>query len=192
LNLTVVPHGPLGYLTAWPAGQNRPTISTLNAPTGTATANAAVVAAGSQGEIAVYPTNDTDLVIDINGYFAPQGGSGNGLSMYPAPPCRVLDTRSGGGAFNGLLPVDVEGSPCQPPNTSQAYVLNATVIPTGTLGYLALWAEGQQQPGVSTLNSFDGAITSNMAIVQTQNGSIDAYAAGLTQLLLDITAYFAP
>jgi len=114
------------------------------------------------------------------------------LSMYPAPPCRVLDTRNGGGAFTGELTVDVEGSPCQPPTSAQAYVFNATVIPSGTLGYLALWADGQQQPGVSTLNSFDGAITSNMAIVQTQDGSIDAYAAGLTQLLLDITGYFAP
>ena len=45
---------------------------------------------------------------------------------------------------------------------------------------------------VSTLNALDGAVTSNMAIVPTSNGWIDAYAAGLTQLLLDISSYFAP
>jgi len=33
---------------------------------------------------------------------------------------------------------------------------------------------------------------SNMAIVPTNNGSIDAFAAALTQLLMDISAYFAP
>ena len=53
-------------------------------------------------------------------------------------------------------------------------------------------ADGQPQPMVSTLNAYDGFVTSNMAIVPTTNGSIDAYAAGLTQLILDISGYFAP
>jgi hypothetical protein len=51
---------------------------------------------------------------------------------------------------------------------------------------------GEGQPTVSTLNARDGFVTSNMAIVPTNNGSIDAYAAGLTQLILDISGYFAP
>ena len=39
----------------------------------------------------------------------------------------------------------------------------------------------------------DGAITSNMAIVPNNDGETDAYAGnGTTQLLLDISAYFAP
>jgi len=66
------------------------------------------------------------------------------------------------------------------------------VVPPGSLPYLTLWPDGQNQPTVSTLNAGDGAITSNLAIVSTTNGSIDAYAAGLTQLILDINGYFAP
>jgi hypothetical protein len=58
--------------------------------------------------------------------------------------------------------------------------------------YLMLWADGQPRPTASTLNAYDGFITSNMAIVPTTNGSIDAYAAGLTQLILDLSGYFAP
>jgi hypothetical protein len=42
------------------------------------------------------------------------------------------------------------------------------------------------------LDVVQGLITSNMAIVPTINGSIDAYAAGITQLVLDISSYFAP
>jgi uncharacterized repeat protein (TIGR03803 family) len=190
LNVTALPHGPLQYLTAWPAGQQRPTISTLNAPTGTTTANAAVIGVGTGGSVAVYPTNNTDLLIDINGYFAAPGPTG--LSLYPTPPCRVLDTRNGNGAFSGELTVDVVDSPCTTPTNAGAYVLNATVIPQGPLGYLTLWADGGTQPVVSTLNATDGAITSNMAIVPTTNGSIDAYASSSTQLILDISSYFAP
>ena len=78
------------------------------------------------------------------------------------------------------------------PSTAQGYVFNTTVLPSGVLGYLTLWPDGQNQPLVSTLNALDGSVTSNMAIVPTSNGSIDAYAAGLTQLLLDISSYFAP
>jgi hypothetical protein len=42
-----------------------------NAPTGTVLANAAIVPAGTSGAIDVLATNTTDLIIDINGYFAP-------------------------------------------------------------------------------------------------------------------------
>jgi hypothetical protein len=189
LNITAVPHGSLGYLTTWPSGQAQPVVSTLNSYTGTVTANAAIVPAGSGGDISVFVSNSADVILDIDGYFAPPATGG--LSLYTVPPCRVLDTRNAGGAFKGTLAVPVLGSSCAPPATAQAYVLNATVVPSGTLGYLTLWPDGGAQPNVSTLNSIDGAVDSNMAIVPTTNGSIDAYATDLTQLILDISSYFA-
>jgi hypothetical protein len=66
------------------------------------------------------------------------------------------------------------------------------VVPSGNLGYLTLWPDGGTRPTASTLNAPDGAITSNMAIVPTSNGKVDAYASGTTQLVLDISSYFAP
>jgi hypothetical protein len=45
---------------------------------------------------------------------------------------------------------------------------------------------------VATLNAVDGAITSNLAIVPTMNGNIDAFASAPTDLVLDIFGYFAP
>jgi len=194
-NFTAVPVGgqPLGYLTVWRTGQPKPVVSTLNDLTGTVVANAAIVPAGTpNGEIAVFPSNNTNLVIDVNGYFAPLGQGG--LSLYPVSPCRVLDTRQVGNKqpFVGELTVDVVDSVCAPTSTAQAYVFNATVVPPAPLGYLTLWPDGGMQPGVSTLNAIDGAVTSNMAIVPTTNGKIDAFASNLTQLILDISSYFAP
>ncbi len=192
-NFTVVPHpsgNPLEYLTVWPAGQTQPLVSTLNNLTATDVANAAIVPAGTSGSIAVFPSSSTDLVVDVNGYFAAPGAGG--LSLYSTAPCRVLDTRQGHGSFVGELTVNVETSLCSPPNTAQAYVLNATVVPQGSFGYLTLWPDGETQPLASTLNAIDGAITSNMAIVPTTNGKIDAFASNATQLILDISSYFAP
>ena len=147
---------------------------------------------GTSGDISVYPSNDTDVIIDINGYFAPAGTGG--LSLYPVAPCRVIDTRKLGPPFSGTLspPVDVADSACQPPAAAQAYVFNASVVPQGPLGYLTLWPDGQPRPLASTLNAMDGMVTSNMAIVPSTNGSIDAYASGITQLVLDVSSYFAP
>ncbi len=193
-NFTVVPGGSVGYLSVWPTGESQPVVSTLNDQTGTIVANAAIVPAGTDGDVSVYSTDNTQLVIDINGYFAAPGTGG--LSLYPVAPCRVIDTRhvGSGQPFSGTLtpPVDVVHSPCEPPATAQAYVFNATVVPVGALGYLTLWPDGGARPVVSTLNALDGTITNNMAIVPTTNGSVDAYASGITQLVLDISSYFAP
>jgi hypothetical protein len=108
----------------------------------------------------------------------------------------AIDTRNHNGQpFSGTLipPVNVVGSPCAPPSTATAYVFNATVVPDHRLGYLTLWPDGEQQPVVSTLNAYDGFVTSNMAIVPNMDGSTDAYAGdGSTQLILDISGYFAP
>ena len=197
-NVTVLPAvGGLDYLTVWPEGENKPYVSTLNDYTGTVVANAAIVPAGSDNATAFYPNdNNTDLLVDVNGYFAAPGESG--LSMYPVKPCRVLDTRQVGngqpfqGVYNSPNGINVVGSPCAPPSTAKAYVFNATVVPSGVMPFLTLWPHGTGQPTVSTLNAYDGFITSNMAIVPTNDGSIDAYADALTQLILDISGYFAP
>ncbi len=68
-NVTVIPHGSLPYLTMWPTGQAQPGVSTLNSYGGSVVANAAIVPAGTNGSISVYVAGDTELIVDINGYF---------------------------------------------------------------------------------------------------------------------------
>ena len=190
LNVTVVPQGYLGYLTVWPTGSPKPFVSTLNAWGGKVTANAAIVPAGTGGEVSAYVTNNTDLIADINGYFAPPGPGG--LSLYPAAPCRVADTRLHSQTFQGQAEFNVVGFPCAIPVDAQAVVLNVTVVPQGYLGFLTLWPDSTYQPFVSTLNSWDGAITSNMAIVPIVDGIIDVFTTNKADVILDIYSYFAP
>jgi hypothetical protein len=70
LNATVVPQAGLSFLTLWPFGGARPLVSTLNALDGSITSNAALVPAAS-GQINAYSPEQTELILDINGYFAP-------------------------------------------------------------------------------------------------------------------------
>ncbi len=189
LNVTAVPRGPLDYLTAWPAGQTMPWVSTLNAPTGTFVANAALLQANYGGSISVFAKQDTDLVIDTNGYFVSPVYAG--LRFYPTAPCRALDTRTGNGPVTGASTFDV-GTACNVPARAQAVVLNATVVPDGPLTYLTLWPAGRAQPFVSTLNAPDAEVTSNMAIVPVTANRVSVFAAGTTEVVLDVFGYFAP
>jgi hypothetical protein len=192
LNFVVVPPGPLGFLTAYPTGVAQPSAATLNALTGTVTANAGIVPAGTGGSIDVFASNPTDLVVDINGYFAPPAAGG--LSLYNLPPCRALDTRLplGTPAFNGTKNIDVTGSLCGGTSAVKAYVFNSTVVPPAALGFLTLWPQGSVQPTVATLNALDAAITNNLAIVPTNNTQVSAFASNPTHLILDLFGYFAP
>jgi uncharacterized repeat protein (TIGR01451 family) len=200
LNVTVVPDTDyLAYLTTWPTGSPQPLVSTLNSWTGKIVANAALVPAGSNGSISVYVTDPTDVVLDVNGYFGLPGGAG-ALLFYPVAPCRVADTRNLAGAFGGpqmeagttrsfVLPL----SGCPVPSNAAAYSVNVTAVPEGPLGFLTAWPTGSPQPFVSTLNSLDGEVVANAAIVPAgTNGAISIYVTNNTHLILDINGYFAP
>lgn len=200
LNVTVVPKGPLGFLTAYPTGQGRPNVSTLNSFDGAVTANAALVPAGFNGAIDVYVSDATDVVIDINGYL---GGGGQALRFYTLPPCRVMDTRSGGGKSGAFGPpaltagatrsIPIPASGCGVPSTAGAYLLNVTVIPSGPLSYLTVWPAGQSQPLASTLNAFAGKVVANAAYVPAgANGAIQLFVTNATDVVIDIGGYLAP
>jgi hypothetical protein len=199
-NTTVVPPGALAYLTVWPTGQPQPNVSTLNSFNGTTLANATIVPAGTGGAVSFYADDTTDLVVDINGYFAPPGTGG--LNFYPVTPCRLVDTRSATGTFGGptmtaastrVFPLSQGscGLPAYP--AAQAYSLNMTVVPQGVLSYLSTWPDGSPQPVVSTLNAFNGQIVANAAIVPAgTDGSIDVYVTNTTDVVIDTNGYFGP
>ena len=199
LNVTVVPATTLGYLTIFPTGAAQPLVSTLNSVDGRIKANAAIVPAGTNGSVSVFVTNQTDVILDVNGYFVPVGAP-NGLSFYPVNPCRVVDTRLanaplGGPTMQGQATRDfpVPSSACGIPSSARAYSLNMTVVPTTILGYLTTWPSGGAQPFVSTLNDLTGTIVANAAIVPAgASGSVSVFVTNVTTLIIDINGYFAP
>ncbi len=223
-NLTVVPEaaGAVDYVSLWPAGAAQPFVATLNDPEGLIVANAAIVPAGSpSGGVSVYNDGPSaaNVVIDMNGYFAPPGSA---LQFYPVAPCRLVDTRGAAAGFNGIEPfagpsiaakgtltipvqsaaelaANTEPAPCGViPSTAQAYSINLTVVPhdKGAVDYVSLWPAGATQPFVSTLNDPEGLIVANAAIVPagSSSGGVSVYNAGpsTTDVIIDMNGYFAP
>jgi len=202
LNVTVVPITTLGYLTIWPTPETQPVVSTLNSKDGRTKANAAIVPAGVSGAVSVYVSDSTNVILDIDGYFAP-AASGN-YQFYPLTPCRLVDTRGADGELGGprLLAQTPRRFPllqssCIPAGLNpQAYSLNFTVAPNPSgqpLGYLTVWPTGDTQPVVSTLNNPTATVVANAAIVPAgTNGDVEVYAYDTTDLIIDINGYFAP
>ena len=223
-NLTVVPHagGGVNYVSLWAAGATQPYVSTLNDPAGVIVANAAIVPAGSpSGGVNVYNAgpSTTDIIIDMNGYFAPPS---TGLQFFPVSPCRLVDTRGASKDFNGLTPfsgpsiaaagtmtipvlsvaeaaADTTPSPCGViPLSAQAYSFNLTVVPKGggAVDYVSFWPSSSARPVVATLNDPQGEIIANAAIVPAGavSGGVSLYNAGpsATDVILDMNGYFAP
>lgn len=125
-------------------------------------------------------------------------------SFYPITPCRVVDTRSGLGGYNTVMPngvvraFSIKGaSPCFIPASAQAVAFNVTVADPANQGFVALWPYGAPYPNVSTINFISGENLANGAIVPVTAGSPDlnvvaAFEPGASgvNLIMDITGYF--
>jgi hypothetical protein len=128
----------------------------------------------------------------------------NALAFVAITPCRVVDTRAGFGFTGAFGPPTLAGqatrtfpiqsSPnCAIPSIAQAYSFNVTVVPPGFLGYVTVYPTGVTRPNASTLNSQQGFIVANAAIVPAgTNGSVDVFANNATDLVMDINGYYAP
>ena len=107
LNVTVTNPAANGLLIVWPCGRPMPLASNLNFVAGQTVAVAVLATIGADGNICLTSNVDTDVVVDLFGWF-------DGSSPYrPATPERVADTRNGDEdeianlLANDPLPVDV-------------------------------------------------------------------------------------
>ncbi len=120
----------------------------MNSLDGRIKANAAIMPAGQVAAVSVYASNTTDVVLDIDGYFAPPGGST--LAFYPLTPCRVLDTRNPTARWAVRTKSGEErdfpvlSQRLQYPGTPRGLLdeLHRGAVQGQPLGYLTVWPQG--------------------------------------------------
>lgn len=122
----------------------------------------------------------------------------NSALFVPVAPCRLVDTRNSSGPLGG--PAIAGGTArdffppsagCGVPSNATAYSLNVTAVPRGPLAYLTVWPQGGARPLVSTLNSFDGRVKANAAIVPAGGqGGVSVYVTDLSDVVIDVNGYF--
>ncbi|MBK5334063.1 MAG: S8 family serine peptidase, partial [Ilumatobacteraceae bacterium] len=69
LTVTVTQPVATGFVTVFPCGTPRPLASNVNFAPGATVANSVVSGVGTAGRVCLFTMVDTDLVVDVNGYF---------------------------------------------------------------------------------------------------------------------------
>ncbi len=203
-NLTVTGQTSGGYLFIGPAATNDPTSSTLNFPAGDDRANGVTVALGAGGTLSVTfvgsnSSQSAHAIFDVTGYFTPDT---SGADYVPLAPARILDTRSGTGlsgsfASDSARTFTVAGDGVVPTNAT-AITGNLTVTGQTSNGYLFIGPVATNNPTSSTLNfprNDDRANGVDVALGSGGTLSITYVAPSTgptTQVILDVTGYFAP
>lgn len=196
VNLTATNTTADGYLTVYPEGATRPLTSNLNWSAGETVANRVIVPVSSSGMITVYNyTGNTDVVVDVNGYFTNSVAMPAGAGFYtPISPIRVLDTRQSGQTLgaNETISQQMSGVDGIAANAI-AVATNVTAVDTTANSYLAVYPSGVR-PVVSDVNWRAGEIVPNLTLASlSSSGTISLYNnSGSTNVIVDAFGYFIP
>ncbi|MBS1791362.1 MAG: PQQ-dependent sugar dehydrogenase [Acidobacteria bacterium] len=205
-NATVVnPAGP-GYITLYPNDPNPPFVSSGNYGGGDIVNTPFTVRMRVDVAFRIFSLATTDVVVDVLGYYSPDASdvNGAGLLFYPlGAPVRLLDSRSGatacttpGTPFTGGVEYSQQARGICAGQTVAANALAVvgnvtTVNPVG--GFLTLWPGSVARPLVATSN-FTAGQTANrhFTVGLGTDGTFGVYAAANTDLVIDLSGYFAP
>jgi hypothetical protein len=185
LNLTAVAAEGTGFLNVYPNGSSAApdANSAINFVRGRNIANATTVTAGVGGEICVYASNRTHVVMDVVGgvdstVFRPARADNSAE--------RIFDSRNGvpilGGGITCVATSAAEG---------EAVVINATAIRSAGIGFLNIYPDGAADPTANSIINFrSGANIANGTIVPAgAGGRLCMYASLGTDVAIDLIGY---
>jgi hypothetical protein len=215
LNVTVVNPIAAGYVTAYPAGGTQPFASNIDFVAGEVVPNLVEVGVGALGDVSLFSSAGTDVVVDVEGYTAPTAAGGAGAGLYDplSSPVRICDTRAGNpsglsgpndqcnGTNNAGMKLGANGNPStinvkvassnDIPTGATAAVFNVTVVNTAAPGYLTVYPQGGTTPFASNLNYTTGQVTSNRVIVSLSgSGEISIFSSASADVVVDVSGYY--
>lgn len=196
LNLTIDGPADRGFVTVYPTGVTRPTASSINVDgAGQTIANLVTVPIGAGGSVDIYSQMQTELVADVQGYYAPVGAAQSGR-FTPVTPRRLLDTREASSAhprpFSGneaftLNVAALAGLPAD----AVAAALTVTVTDSTASGYWTVFPANTARPTASNLNvNGSGATIANQVIARLNGGQATFYSQSGGNLVVDLVGWF--
>jgi hypothetical protein len=181
------------YVTAYPCGSPRPNVSMLNPRPSGPTPNSTIVAIDPTGDVCVYADDVTDLIVDVTGWFTPDGDP-----FHEIAPTRALDTRTGPRpaalpegkpAADAVVQVAIGGVVV--PGEATAITATVTMTRSDADGYVTAYPCGASVPATSTNNVVAGRDRGAPAIVGlAHDGTLCLRASVATDLVVDVTGWF--
>lgn len=189
LNVTAAAPSADGYLTVHPCLDPAPGTSNVNFLAGQiAEPNAVITAVGADDEVCISTFAETDVVVDVTGWFAPDGG------FVPlAAPARVADSRDGvGQALARVEPGDVLTVDISDDATVGAAALNVTAANTEAAGYLTVYPCTDGVPYASNVNyEADRAGSPNAVVTDLDDaGQVCITSSTPVDVIVDLAGVF--
>jgi len=196
LNVTGINAKGITYLSVFPDTFSGSTNLSLSSTDPNASVAAVVRVNGSHGFKLLNRSANTDAVVDVVGYFAVAGSSGDGYA--PISPARVLDTRSTiGGHQRRMQPNETITVPIAPasgtgvvPAGASAVVVNLTALTESHNGYLMAYPSTPS--GTSVMDYRTMVSRSNLAVIAlAPDGSFKLQnRVAYTDAIVDVVGYF--
>ena len=201
-NITTVDSGG-GYLTIYPSDVTQPNAANSNYNPNEILNNVFTVGLGAaDGAFKIFVTSNTDVVVDITGYYAPPATGG--LYFHPLPkPIRLLETRaSQPGCFTPNAPLPGNADTTQQgtttcdgvtiPAAAKALVGNATTVSPVAGGYLTLYPADVSRPFVASGNyDLNEILNSPFTVGLSASGQFKIFTTATTELVIDVLGYFS-
>ncbi|HVK21527.1 MAG TPA: hypothetical protein VM677_09240 [Actinokineospora sp.] len=204
LNVTVTESFGPGFISIYPTGVPRPTVSSLNFTHGWTGANSVTVKLGADGAINLYNGGSpAHVIVDVIGHYAKQnapfvemGGQYHPLSK----PVRLTDTRTWQGGER--IPADyyiysyAEWDSSEINQKVRALAVNITSTDSRGPGFLTAWnGIEEQMPNTSTLNYSAGKSVPNFAVVPVSRDvsgvpRIGVYTNNDSHIIVDIVGFY--
>jgi uncharacterized protein YkwD len=189
VTLTIADPVAAGFLTAWPADQAQPVVSSLNFTTGQQRANGSIVRVDADGQFKVFTNVPTAVIVDVVGAFLPATSAKAGRLTPVSPPTRVFDSRKTTKlAVNSSITLPLPGGV---PSDAIALALNVTITESNGAGFVSEYPAGTERPNSSILN-VDGVNQTRAAagIFPVSPSGFTLYVSGGAHIVVDIFGYF--
>jgi hypothetical protein len=196
LNVTVVTPERDGFVTVYPCGVTRPNASNVNYVAGQVVPNGVIAPVGADGKVCFYSNSETDLIVDIAGYFV-------GESFTGATPQRLIDSRDGSNnpqvspanpvvlTIANLASQTSAGASTTVPSDVKAAALNVTVVNPAEAGFVTVYPCDAPRPNASNVNYAKGQIVANGVIAPVSaNGQVCVYSNQPIDVIVDLAGWF--
>jgi hypothetical protein len=195
VNVTAVfPDGP-GFLTVFPCGSPQPRASSVNYSAGQVVPNAVLAKVGTDGEVCIFTSSATDLIVDVSGYVP---ATGTPATVVPA---RLLDTRPGeptvdqqfqgigrlaGGSTTAITVVGRGGVSA----SASSVMLNVTAVAPSGPGFVTVFPCGSPLPTASNVNYSAGQVVPNAVLAKVgAGGAVCVFTPTDTDLIIDVNGF---
>jgi SpoIID/LytB domain protein len=190
VNVVTVEPVAQGYVTVYPCGIARPFTSAVQSQVGRIVSGSAIVPLGVDGSFCVFSNTTTEIVVDLNGSFAPAASA----RYEPIVTQRRFDSRPSGRrlAVGEVVRVQTRGFGGGAADSTAASV-TIHGLDAAASGFITAWPCDTPRPWASSANVMVGSSVSNgVDVAVGPTGEVCFLVSAPMHLAIDLNGWYGP